>query len=1044
MALLSRIRSWLALDERGVGAVEFATIIPVALTLYLGASYTSFTASINKKMQTAAYDMIDMVPYPRNYCTYKAFVSQAFTSGFQRNVVSQMLSPFPVTDTNPTIQFVESQPDSQNLISVVAKIRYTPDSGIFRLYNQLTGQFANVAGLKGGLIGADSPAVTVMQNTVCPQSNYNQISIIYNGAVVNDKTTPIKRMAGDSINVPYSVTGGLPLLSNASPYRISTTQTMPPGVNFAANGTNPYYQGVSPETAPGTSISQYTATMTVSDYASYVFPTSDQVARTSVAFSIVHKLTLTGWPSQTIQMGSSTPYRSPTPSAQGGDSTGYTFSMSGLPTDLGLTIDPGTGIVTGNANRPGVWMVTLAVRDAMGNVATVSPVQFQVLPVPLVLNVPTSITVVGRQSVSSAFNAQGGYGPITVTVCMDKVKGRMPLTWSCGASPAANYISGSIQGQANELGSGTITVTVQDQSSPTVQTITKTIPYSVAQPQLFAYTDAPGGITATYGQAVSLRLHTYGGWGNSGIISASNVCCGLAFSDLGSANPESDHPFLVSGTINALTGPRTITVTFQDSAGSQAVTTFTLNVPNTAMSAWSDGNIVTTAGWCGQMPWFHSSGGNGSRVVAGYWGQPPGFSPAGDANNFYFSGCSSPGAGTITWVVQDAVGQQASATQYWQFNAPALSAWNDGNIVGTAGQYYSYPAFHSAGGWGARNAIAVRGNPPGPNGNGNGDSWWLTGSTAPGAGYTTLTFGDSVGQRAESTQYWQMNLQPLSCWNDGSAVNYAGNFYNFPAFHSGGGYGQHYAISFYGGPSGMYGNGDGYTWWLAGVPAPGEGTGVLTFRDDAGQQCTAYQYWRMMAPPLYAWNDGSAINTAGPYYNLPTFHSSGGYGGRYFAAVYGNPGWAYGSGDVNNYWLSGNSQPGEGVTTVVYADQAGQQAATQQYWSFSQPPIYFSVDGAPNLTYYDGYVAQWINYFHFYGGYGYISIVNWAIQVNQWYYPISFGIGGDNGNTGHIVWATTPYSATVSTIYVQVCDQLGNCPTFAFQLNCNSHMCHAG
>ncbi len=1048
MGLLSRFRSKLLLDDRGIGAVEFALIIPVALTLYFGASYTSFSAGINKKMQTAAYDLIDMVPYPRNYCTYKTFVATSFSTGFQSTVLKSMLAPYQVTDSNVQVQFVEGGADANNLVPVTAKIRYTPDSGPFRVFNQMTGMFSQVAGLKNGVIGADSPTVTVMQNTACPKTDMNTVSIIYNGAVVNDKTMTTTARAGDGINMAYSVTGGIPLLTSSSPYRISTTQTLPPGVNFIQSGASANYQGVSPENAPGTSPSQYAATMTVSDYASYVFPGPDQVARTTAAFRILHTLTIqSNWTDMTYKMGNQTPFRSPTPSANGGD-TQYTFSLSGLPADMfgtnKMSFDPGSGILSGNPPRPGVWYLTLSVRDGAGQTVSAAPVKFQVLPVDLVLNVPNSITAVGRKPFSGTFNAQGGYGTITMTVCADLQKGRMPYTTNCSANPAATYMTGSISGNANELGNGAITVTVTDQSSPSPQVITKTIPYSVTQPTLFAYTDSPGGINAVYGQQVSLRLHTYGGWGNTRISRIDNICCGLSISPAGSSNPESDSPYVVSGTLSALTGPRTISVQFVDDAGGYATTTFTLNVPNTAMSAWNDGNIVTTAGWCGQMPWFHSSGGNGSRVVAGYWGQPPGFSAAGDANNFYFSGCSSPGAGTTTWVVQDSVGQQASTTQYWQFNAPALVAWNDGNIVGTAGQYYTYPAFHSAGGWGQRNAIAIRGNPAGPTGNGNGDSWWLTGVSGPGAGNTTLTFGDAVGQRAESTQYWQMNLAALTCWNDGSAVNYAGNYYNFPAFHSGGGYGNHYALAVSGQPSGMNGNGDGYNWWLSGVPAPGEGNTYLTFGDDAGQRCTSVQYWRMMAPPLYAWNDGSAVNIAGPFYNFPAFHSGGGYGNHYAVAVWGQPGWVYGNGDGYTWWLAGSSQPGSGVTTLVFQDDAGQQASSQQYWSFTAPPIGFSVDGAPVLTYYDGYVAQWINYFRFWGGYGNLRIVNWAIQVNAWYYPISFGLGQDNGSAGHIVWATTPYSATVSTIYVQICDDLGQCPTFTFQLNCNSHMCHAG
>ena len=1042
MSLLSRACAplrRLRKNSRGVAAVEFALVLPAMLFMYFGAAYTSTTVTLNKKMQTAAYDMVDMVPYPRNLCTYRTFVANSFSTGFQRKVMGEMLSPFEVSDRNPVVTYVEGAPDAQQLVPVVAKLRYTPESGPFRLFNSLTGGFSRTAVMRGGVITADSPVVTVKSSTACPATNNDTIKIYQNSVLVNDKTVSFEKMAGDSFNVAYTIDGGVPLLGTANPYRISSTNNLPPGVSFAANGTAPYYQGVVPENAPGAARDIYVANMTVSDYTSYLWSQPDKTAQTTVQFTVYHKLLLTvDTREQVVQMGAGQ-FFGPIPSASGGKPN-YIFSVSNLPP--GLTFDQSTGRVSGYATRPGQWQVTTTVRDQFGNVTVASPVLYTVKPVPLTIAGAPSFSAIGRQSVDYRYTADGGYGNISVKVCRDNNLGRIPNSFTCSLPVAVGHIDGRVFGQANELGSGRITIQVGDEAG---QIATLSVSWNVSAPALFAYTEAPQAITAVYGQYVSLRFHTYGGWGYSRVAAVDNGCCGIGpaqIVDLGTANSEADHTFELRATINYITGPRTITVTFYDDAGSRAATSFTLNVPNQALNAWSDGNIVQTAGWCGLMPLFHSSGGNGNRVVAGYWGQPPGFAIWGDVNNFGFNGCSSPGSGTITWVVQDSIGQQASAQQYWQFNTPALVAWNDGSAIGTAGVHYNYPYFHSAGGWGARAALSITGNPAGPGGNGDANNWWLAGSAAPGSGYSTLVFGDSVGQRASSAQYWQMNYQPMNCWNDGSAINQAGNYYNFPPHHSNGGYGGRQVVSYSGQPAGMGFTGDSNNFWAYGSPSPGSGYITVIFRDATGNQCYSQQYWQMSAPPLSAWNDGSYQAPAGPYYDAPWFRSAGGWG--YPGVVYlgGHPGWAGGRGDGRNYQIYGNSQPGSGVTTWVVQDGVGQQARSDQYWNFWRPPITFN-GGGTYMTYYDGFGANWRSDFSFSGGVGSLRIVGSRFDTRGYpfIYPLNFGVGQSSGNTGFFQFSTSPYTPYYGTVVVQVCDDYGFCPVYQFDMTCNAHQC---
>lgn len=1063
MTQLSRVFSplrRLRTNNRGVAALEFALILPGMLFLYLGAAYMTTAATLNNKMQTASYNMMDMVPYPRNMCTYRTFAAQAFSSGFQKAVVGEMISPFPVTDTNPTVTYIEGAPDAQKLVPIHVEMRYSPKPGPFALYNSLTGAFSAVANMQGKVIAANSPMVTVSTLTACPPTNFDALVITYQGVNVVGKLQTLESMAGGTFSVPYAVSGGVPLDDPTAPYKISSAGSPPVGVTFAANKASPYYQGTTVETAPGTDPSVYTATLTATDYTSYLWQQPDKTANTSTKFIVYHKLVMQPLPVEVdINMADATTsstgqYSGPPPTVGGGkkfDDGYYRFTVTNLPP--GLDYNRQTGAISGKVTTPGTWYVTTSVQDNFNNVVTNAAVKYVVIPPKLIIEGPSSYSVIGRQYFSYAWDGRGGYGNISVVSCIDNGLGRMPYNIDCSRPYGPTRIDGVAAGVANELRAnpaGVISITIKDDANQ-YQTLNTT--YTVTPPKLNAYTDAPGTINAVYGQYVALNLHTYGGWGNSRVnrifvngAQAGGLCCGLQIADLGPAGSEANHTFQVQGTLNWYTdAPQSVQIEFVDSAGSLATTNFTINVPNQPIQAWSDGNIVTTAGWCGNMPFFHSSGGNGSRYVVSLTGQvPPGFGGNGDANNWWLSGCSQPGSGTMYLTFQDSTGHQATVAQYWQFNAPALNAWNDGSAIGTAGVTYSYPAFHSSGGWGARYAVSITGNPPGPGGYGDANSWWLYGATGPGAGYSTLTFQDSIGQRAASAQYWQMTPAPLGCWNDGSMYGTAGNWYQYPQFHSTGGYGNHYVVGLWGYPSGTGGNGDGWNYYMAGTAPPGAGVTYWTVQDDAGQQCQSAQYWQMATPPLYAWNDGSWVGDAGPYVGSPYFHSSGGYGGRWIAAVYGNPYWAGGAGDANNYTLVGSSMPGSGVTTVVYQDQAGQQAATQQYWSFTMPPIYFGVSGVPNLTYYDGYTGQWVVYFRYWGGYGNVNMVNYSVQLNAWYPIISFGIGQMGPGLGYISYATTPYSATVSTIYVQVCDQLGDCPVFAFQLNCNSHMCAAG
>ncbi len=1050
MSLLPRLTTplrRLRRNTQGVAAVEFALIIPALLGIYFGAAYTSTTSTLNKKMQTAAYDMVDMVPYPRNLCTYRSFVANAFSNGLQRSVMTEMLAPFEVTNQNPVITYVEGPVDAQQLVPVTARMRYTPEPGPFRLFSSLTGSFSKTASLRGGAVMVESPAVTVKASTACPANTNDSLKILQNGVLVNDRTVSVEKMAGDSFSVPFAVEGGVPLLATPDPYRITTTMPLPPGVTFRSGGTTPNYSGVVAETSLGAPRDIYVVTMTAADYTSYLFPQPDKIAKVAIQFTVYHGLVMTvDAREQVVQMGAGQ-YFGPAANTKGGKPA-YIYSASNVPP--GLTVDENNGRLVGYATRPGSWQVTWTVKDQLGNMKVSDPVTYTVKPTALTINGPAAISTLGRQQLTYNYTADGGFGNISVRVCRDMALGRMPNSFSCSTPVATGHIDGVISGRADELGSGRITITVGDESG---QTATLTVPWSVSPPSLFAYTDAPQAINGTVGQTVALRLHTYAGWGYSRVSSVEGLCCGLEVVDLGTSNSESEHTFEVRGTLNALTPASLVTVTFVDDANNKATTTFTVNVPNQVMKAWSDGPITETAGWCGTMPLFHSSGGNGQRTVLSYSGQPPGFSTVGDANNFGFTGCSSPGSGVITWIVQDATGQQASATQSFQFNTPALVAWNDGAVTGVAGRYYTYPYFHSSGGWGARTVLSVSGNPQGPGANGDANNWWLAGSASPGSGYSTVTFGDSAGQRAQSSQYWQMSYLPLSCSVDGPGYGIAGEPTRFPTIKTSGGFGtvtmagtastpRNMAPTCTTSPDGQGGT-TASCYFSSNNPYPGSGRLTVDFVDETGARCTAAQDWRLDPRPLSATNDGAIDNVAGPYYDFPPFRSTGGFGAISVVSVTGQPPWAGARGDGRTYQFYGTSQPGSGTTTWTIQDEAGQQASASQFWRFSRPPISFQAQSAPGMVRFDGTSADWVMPFEFTGGSGDKGILGYRYDNHGLMAPLNFGIAQTSGSTAYLQLSTTSRTFYGGTVVVQVCDQYGFCPVWTFDLSCSGNNCGA-
>ena len=96
--LLARRLSQFAEDKRGVSAVEFAMLLPLMLTLYLGGVEVSQGVSIDRKVTLTARTVADLV----------AQVSTIDTTGINAalGASSAILAPYPIANAKITVSVV--------------------------------------------------------------------------------------------------------------------------------------------------------------------------------------------------------------------------------------------------------------------------------------------------------------------------------------------------------------------------------------------------------------------------------------------------------------------------------------------------------------------------------------------------------------------------------------------------------------------------------------------------------------------------------------------------------------------------------------------------------------------------------------------------------------------------------------------------------------------------------------------------------------------------------------------------------------------------
>ena len=394
-------------------------------------------------------------------------------------------------------------------------------------------------------------ALHLVRHGTAGRLEHQQRDGLISGTPTSSETASVTVLLSDSggqnIQAPYS-------LQIASVLTISTT-SLPAGrvqqaysaTVSATGGTTPYTWSATGLPA-GLSINSGTGlisgTPTSSGTASVTVLLSDSGGQNiqapySLQIASVLTISTTSLPAGRVQQSYSA-----TVSANGG-TTPYTWSATGLP--AGLSINSGTGLISGTPTSSGAASVTVLLSDSGGQNAQ--------LPYPLqiasVLTISTTSLPAGRvqQAYSATVSATGG---------------TTPYTWSATGLPAGlsiNSGTGLISGTPTSSGTASVTVLLSDSGGQNIQA-----PYSlqIASVLTISTTSLPAGRVQ---QSYSATVSANGGttpytWSATGLPAGLSINSGTG---------------LISGTPTS-SGVASVTVLLSDSGGQSAQLPYALQI----------------------------------------------------------------------------------------------------------------------------------------------------------------------------------------------------------------------------------------------------------------------------------------------------------------------------------------------------------------------------------------------------------------------------------------------------------------------------------
>ena len=338
-----------------------------------------------------------------------------------------------------------------------------------------------VTGLPAGLaINASTGAITGTP-TAAGAATVN--------VTVTDGASPTHLSASSTF--PIVIFAGLTISTTSLPNGVVGTAYT--GTVAATGGTTPY-AWTATGLAGGLSIDPntgaITGTPTAAGAASIVVTVTDATSPTHLSVSKTFPVTIvaplaittTSLPSP-VALNSA--YNSGPLAATGG-TTPYAWTATGLP--AGLSIDAGTGAITGTPTAPGAASIVVTVTDAT------SPTHLSVsktFPVTIVARLAiTTTSLPGPVVLNSAYNS----GPLVAT------GGTTPYAWTAAGLPVGLSIdagTGAITGTPTVAGAASIVVTVTDSFSPTHLSANKTFPVTINPVLSITTTSLLNGVVGT-------------------------------------------------------------------------------------------------------------------------------------------------------------------------------------------------------------------------------------------------------------------------------------------------------------------------------------------------------------------------------------------------------------------------------------------------------------------------------------------------------------------------------------------------------------------
>lgn len=715
MSIFSRVRKFsenLRGARNGTVAVEFALIVPFAMMIYAGGAYTSGMVTLNKKMQSASYAMVNSVPYPRTVCSYRMHIENMYGTGAQVELMRELLYPFPVSDENTTVRYIETAPDPDGKFTSRVRVEYRPTDGGLRVLANMYSALGGPEGLESSTVWAESSNVTITNDIpVCPDT---PLSVNFDP---NPAVSYFEVLSGSAHTNTVTASGGVRFKGKYRPYSVSN---LPPGLTFEpetgkygiavtypCQASNP---GCDPVTLPPT-------VFTAQDYRDKLYDSPPGTASVTGQFVVYYPVTMSlAVSSGIIYQGAAIANNyQPNPSAWGGwkvggAAKGYTFTSSSMPS--GLWVDGYSGNIQGTTLAwPGTYSFSITATDSRG--ASMSRTySLEIRAQPLQMSV-ANLNMTYQQGGSVAVTGTGGAGVISVW-CTG-----LPPGMACSGSGVSGQVGvwqqvGVVHGTPTTFGDFYPTVWIGDQAGNSVSQVMR---ISIAVPAVSHY--ATNWNQTSGGQYTYAHVYVSGGSGNFSIVGC-GAPGGVNCLQSGTTFYWEGHPVPGSGTAY---------IQFRDNVTGVVYTqylAFAFSSP--PMSVWAaslwgngypGGDMYLAWGVSGGYGTIYTSCSGAMPNTSGYtcWGYNPGIGWL----TTYFS----------AW---DAYGQSASGSYSYYIAPPPLGAgWSTGWAY-TWCQYgcSGYQNLSSWGGYGGRYISSF--------------------STARGA--ATFSFDGTSGQVAMGAWYW--------------------------------------------------------------------------------------------------------------------------------------------------------------------------------------------------------------------------------------------------------------------------------------------------